>query len=97
MTAKRERRKAGVGERPLSWLRVPPAEEVPDEVRSLWARAEEKVGLVPNVFRIYALRPEHFLRWWRHYDELLRGPSGLTEAQREMIGVVVSTQNRCYY
>jgi uncharacterized peroxidase-related enzyme len=30
-------------------------------------------------------------------DELLKGASGLTDAQREMIGVVVSSTNRCHY
>ena len=32
-----------------------------------------------------------------YYDELLRGDSGLTKAQREMIAVVVSATNRCHY
>src|SRR5207244_9587976 len=32
-----------------------------------------------------------------HYDELMRGESGLSKAQREMIAVVVSVTNRCHY
>ncbi len=84
-------------ERPPAWLHVPGEEELPEEVRSLFARAEEKLGFVPNVFRVFALRPEHLLRWRAFYDELLRGESRLTPAQREMIAVVVSAQNRCYY
>lgn len=81
----------------LAWLRVPGEEEVPDEVRSLWQRAGEKLGFVPNVLRVWALRPEHMLRWRKYMDELLKGKSGLSEAQREMIGVVVSSVNRCHY
>jgi uncharacterized peroxidase-related enzyme len=49
------------------------------------------------VLRVFALRPSHLLAWWQHYDELLRGESGLTKAQREMIAVVVSVTNRCHY
>jgi uncharacterized peroxidase-related enzyme len=81
----------------LTWLPVPERAEVPDEVASLWERALEKLGFVPNVLRVWALRPEHLLRWRRYMDELMKGDSGLTEAQREMIGVVVSSTNRCHY
>jgi uncharacterized peroxidase-related enzyme len=81
----------------LAWLRVPEPEETPDEVQALFARAEEKLGFVPNVLRFWALRPDHMLKWRKYMDEILKGSSGLTEAQREMIGVVVSATNRCYY
>lgn len=81
----------------ISWLRVPAEDEVPGEVKELWAAPLEKLGFVPNVQRIFALRPGHLLRWWSHYDELMRGESGLTKAQREMIAVVVSAANRCHY
>jgi uncharacterized peroxidase-related enzyme len=87
---------AQTGER-LAWLDAPSEEQVPEEVRELWAKPLEKLGFVPHVLRIFALRPEHLLRWWNYYDELMRGESGLTKAQREMIAVVVSTQNRCHY
>jgi alkylhydroperoxidase family enzyme len=52
---------------------------------------------VPNVLRILALRPRHLLAWWGYYDELLRGESRLTKAQREAIAVVVSKANDCHY
>lgn len=81
----------------VAWLPVPEESELPEELQSLFARAREKLGFVPNVFRVFAFRPEHLLRWRAYYDELLRGESGLTPAQREMIAVVVSAHNRCYY
>jgi uncharacterized peroxidase-related enzyme len=37
------------------------------------------------------------LGWWSHYDELLRGDSGLTKVEREMIAVAVSAANDCHY
>jgi uncharacterized peroxidase-related enzyme len=81
----------------LSWLKVPDEAEVSPEVKELWEKPLEKLGFVPNVLRVLALRPDHLLRWWAYYDELMRGESGLTKAQREMIAVVVSAQNRCHY
>ena len=81
----------------IARLHVPDEEDVPVEVKELWALPLEKLGFVPNVLRVFALRPKHLLGWWAYYDELLRGESGLTKAQREMIAVVVSATNRCHY
>jgi uncharacterized peroxidase-related enzyme len=81
----------------IARLHVPDEEDVPAEVKELWALPLEKLGFVPNVLRVFALRPKHLLAWWAYYDELLRGESGLTKAQREMIAVVVSVTNRCHY
>jgi len=80
---------------PVCWLELP--DEVPDEVLELWALPLEKLGFVPNVLRAYAIRPRHLVLWNALYDELMRGESGLTKAQREMIAVVVSVTNRCNY
>jgi uncharacterized peroxidase-related enzyme len=81
----------------LTWLRVPAEEELPVEVLDLWAPSLEKLGFVPNVLRLFALRPSHLLAWTAHYDELMKGESGLTKAEREMIAVVVSVANDCAY
>jgi len=81
----------------LSWLRVPTDDELPEVVLELWAPSLEKLGFVPNVLRLYALRPSHLLAWNAHYEELMKGPSGLTKAEREMIAVVVSVANDCAY
>lgn len=80
-----------------SWLRVPEEEEVPPAVLELWAPSLEKLGFVPNVLRLFALRPTHLLAWSAHHDELMKGDSGLTKAEREMIAVVVSVANDCAY
>ena len=80
-----------------TWLRVPPRAELPPEVLELFAPSEEKLGFVPNVLRFFSLRPSHLLRWNDHYDELMKGDSGLTKAEREMIAVVVSIANSCAY
>jgi uncharacterized peroxidase-related enzyme len=81
----------------LTWLRVPSAGEVPAEVRELWAPSLEKLGFVPNVLRLYALRPDNLLAWNAWYEVAMKGDSGLTKAEREMIAVVVSLENDCPY
>ena len=82
----------------VSWLRVPAPDDLPEDVQRLFAKAEEKLDHVPNVFRAFSTTPEHFLRWFRYYDFLMRNEdSALSEAEREMIGLVVSAENRCEY
>ena len=81
----------------LSWLRVPAQDEAPPGVKALFDKASERLGFLPNVLRVYALRPRHLELWNALYDDLMRGDSGLTKPQREMIAVVVSTANRCHY
>jgi uncharacterized peroxidase-related enzyme len=66
-------------------------------VLELWAPSLEKLGFVPNVLRLFALRPAHLLAWSAHHDELMKGDSGLSKAEREMIAVVVSVANDCRY
>jgi uncharacterized peroxidase-related enzyme len=85
-----------VGRR-ISRLPVPERDEVPEDVATLLAKAESKLGFVPNVMRVMAFRPTHLMKWFAHYDELMRGESLLSKAQREMIAVVVSAANRCNY
>jgi uncharacterized peroxidase-related enzyme len=82
---------------PISRLKVPEVDSLPEDVRELHAKAQEKLGFVPNVMRAWALRPQHLLAWRAHYDLIMSGESKLSKAQREMIAVTVSSLNRCYY
>jgi uncharacterized peroxidase-related enzyme len=68
-----------------------------EDLRKLFAKASEKLGFIPNVFLTYTVRPEHFRRWFAHFRELMQGESELSPAEREMISVVVSSENHCLY
>jgi uncharacterized peroxidase-related enzyme len=75
-----------------------PAErDLPDDVREIYERNRAKIGFVPNVFRAYAQRPEHFRAFMHYHDVLMRGDSGLSRPEREAIVVAVSAENRCLY
>lgn len=52
---------------------------------------------VDNIVKVHGLFPEALDAHMRLYRTLLFGEGGLTRAQREMIGVVVSDANRCKY
>ena len=80
-----------------AWISVPGPDELPEEVAAEISPVAERIGFVPNVARLLAVTPSHFQGWWRYFDELMRGPSGLTKTQREMIAVVVSAESGCPY
>lgn len=80
-----------------AWLTVPPADSLPEAVAMEIGPIADKIGFMPNVARLLAISPDHFLGWWRYFDELMRGPSGLSKTQREMIAVVISAEAHCLY
>ena len=82
---------------PICWLDVPGADEVPDEVKELWASRSRSSASSPTSSASTRSGRGTSSSGTSFYDELMRGESGLTKAQREMIAVVVSTANRCHY
>ncbi len=81
----------------VAWLATPLPDQLPEEVAAEIGPIAERIGFVPNIARLLAVTPRHFVGWWRYFDELMRGPSNLTKTQREMIAVVVSAEARCPY
>jgi uncharacterized peroxidase-related enzyme len=80
-----------------SWFPVPEEGELPDDLRKLFAKARERLGFVPNVFRAYAYRPERLRAWFTHFKALHEPTDDLDAADRELIAVVVSSANQCLY
>ena len=76
---------------------VPALDEMPDDVRAICEETRAKIGFIPNVFLAYAKRPEHFRAFMHYHDLLMKGPSGLSRAEREAIVVAVSAENDCLY
>ena len=81
----------------ISALGVPDSAGLDDDLRAIWAKCVEKLGFVPNVFSTYSLRPQRLRNFMAMYNEIMLSPSGLSKLEREMVAVVVSSANRCYY
>src|ERR1700722_16670266 len=80
-----------------SWFPVPDERDLPEGLRNLFGKARERLGFVPNVFRVYSFRPERLSAWVSHYRQLHEPTAHLSAADREMIAVVVSQANGCLY
>ena len=66
-------------------------------MESYFAKCRERLGFVPNVLLAYAFDNAKLEAFVAMYNDLMLAPSGLSKLEREMIAVVVSSQNRCYY
>jgi uncharacterized peroxidase-related enzyme len=72
-------------------------EPLPDATRKYFDVCTEKLGLVPNVLKAYAFDIEKLNAFTAIYNDLMLAESGLSKLEREMIAVVVSSLNRCWY
>lgn len=78
-------------------LDLPVGEPTEEDLKVYFAKCRAKLGMVPNVIRAVAANPKKARTFIATYNELMLGESGLTKLEREMIAVVVSSANRCYY
>jgi uncharacterized peroxidase-related enzyme len=74
-----------------------PAAPLSPEMAAYFAKCQDKLGFVPNVLKAYAFDPAKLGAFVAMYNDLMLAPSGLSKLEREMIAVVVSSHNRCYY
>jgi uncharacterized peroxidase-related enzyme len=58
---------------------------------------QEKLGMVPNVLEAYAFDGEKLEVFADFYNNLMLADSALSKLEREMIAVVVSSINKCFY
>jgi uncharacterized peroxidase-related enzyme len=81
----------------VSKLGVPDPAVLDADLQAIWRKCVEKLGFVPNVFSAYSLKPQRLRHFMAMYNEIMRAESGLSKLEREMVAVVVSSANRCYY
>ncbi len=96
--------RAPVGEIPVPQDQAPsptaldlPRGTLSPQMQAYFDKCLEKIGFIPNVLEAYAHDDARLQVFAAFYNELMLGPSGLSKLEREMIAVVVSAENRCYY
>nr|WP_174821713.1 peroxidase-related enzyme [Ruegeria arenilitoris] len=78
-------------------LNLPMVDPLPRETQKYFDICVEKLGFVPNVLRAYAFDIDKLNAFTATYNDLMLGDSGLSKLEREMIAVVVSAINKCFY
>lgn len=77
-------------------LDLPLAKPTP-AMQGYFEKCREKIGFVPNVLTSYAHDMAKLEAFAAFYNDLMLAPSGLSKLEREMIAVVVSSENQCFY
>lgn len=78
-------------------LNLPMVDPLPETTQKYFDLCQDKLGMVPNVLRAHAFDIAKLDAFTGLYNELMLAQSGLTKLEREMIAVVVSAVNRCFY
>lgn len=78
-------------------LPVPPRSELGPDLQKYFAVCDERIGFLPNVLAAYTFDQTKLRAFIGIYNDLMLGESALSKLEREMIAVVVSSANRCYY
>lgn len=78
-------------------LNLPMVDPLPEPTQKYFDICQDKLGMIPNVLRAYAFDIEKLDAFTGMYNNLMLAPSGLSKLEREMIAVVVSSINKCFY
>jgi uncharacterized peroxidase-related enzyme len=76
---------------------LPNPEDLDDDLKAYFDICAEKLGLVPNVLQTYSYNQEKLRAFSALYNAVMLSDSKLSKLEREMIAVVVSSANRCFY
>lgn len=78
-------------------LNLSPVDPLPEATQKYFDVCQDKLGMVPNVLKAYAFDIDKLNTFTAMYNDLMLADSGLSKLEREMIAVVVSSVNKCFY
>jgi len=70
---------------------------MPEDTQKYFQICQEKLGMIPNVLTAYSQNLKQLEGFTRLYNELMLGEGELSKLEREMVAVVVSSENKCFY
>ncbi len=81
----------------MAWIKVIDENEAEGELKEAYDFIKQQRGKFGNVLKLHSLNPKALrlgadFMWW-----LMRGESGVSTAQREMIATAVSAAANCRY
>jgi uncharacterized peroxidase-related enzyme len=81
----------------ITALDLPMVDPLPEKTQKYFDVCQDKLGMVPNVLQAYAFDIDKLNAFTAMYNDLMLADSGLSKLEREMIAVVVSSINKCFY
>lgn len=81
----------------MAWIRTIPPDQATGRLAAEYRRGIERAGRVYQILQIQSLAPATLAASMRLYVATVRGKSGLLRAERELLALVVSRANECFY
>ena len=81
----------------MAWIKQIPDDEADGLLKEQYDAALRRAGRVFNIVRVMSLNAPLMRDSMSFYITLMKGPSPLRRAQREMIATVVSAEVGCHY
>ena len=81
----------------MSWIDEIEVDDAGGKLEAIYSELIEKRGKVSNILKVHSLNPDAMGNHLDLYMTIMFGKSGLSRAEREAIGVVVSANNDCAY
>jgi alkylhydroperoxidase family enzyme len=81
----------------MSLVRTIAEADAAGPLAELYRRLADSRGRVANILKVQSLSPETLEAHYRLYRVLMFGAGPLSRTQRELLAVVVSTENACHY
>lgn len=81
----------------MSRIKVIQQEDASGRLKEIYDDLIQKRGQLAEVHKIQSLRPESIVKHMDLYLEIMFSKSELSRAEREMMAVVTSVSNRCFY
>lgn len=81
----------------MSWIDEVEVGDADGKLEAMYAELIAKRGKVSNILKVHSLSPEALGNHLDLYMTIMFGKSGLSRAEREAVGVVVSATNECAY
>lgn len=81
----------------MAWIRTIPPQNAKGRLAQEYGRGVQRAGKVYQILQIQSLRPATLVASMRLYLATVHERSRLTKFEREMLALVVSRVNECFY
>ena len=81
----------------MAWIKTVEPKDAGAELKREYNAAVRRAGKIFNIVKIQSLNPRTLRASMNLYLATMYGQSGLSRAEREMLGTVVSWANHCFY
>ncbi len=81
----------------MAWIQTVDAGQAEGDLKLEYERAVRRAGKVFNIVRLQSLNPPTLRASMELYRATMLASSGLSRAERELLAVVTSWANDCFY